>query len=141
MHTNEKLLLDTYISLNEHSIRTNRKIMIQSCFRLAIAYLRAYFTVSFNQSMRLYSKMCFSNIIIVIFILINHLGKLYVVVERQNIFSTSLFVFLSPLFYSEINFMSIKKYIGAPPYRLHVTKHMLNMNSILLKIDNIETKP
>lgn len=75
------------------------------------------------------------------YILINHLGKLYVVVERQILFSTSLFVFLSLLFCSEIKFMSVKKYLGAPPYRLHVTSHMLNMNSILLKIDNIETKP
>lgn len=75
------------------------------------------------------------------YILINRLGKLYVVVERQILFSTSLFVFLSPLFCSEIKFMSVKKYLGAPPYRLHVTRNMLNLNSILLKIYNIETKP
>lgn len=75
------------------------------------------------------------------FIIINHLGKLYVVVERQILSSTALFVFLFPLFCSEIKFMSVKKYLGAPPYRLHVTRNMLNMSSILLKIDNIETKP
>lgn len=41
------------------------------------------------------------------FIIINHLGKLYVI-ERQILSSTSLFVFLSPLFCSEIKFMSVK---------------------------------